>query len=245
MPRLKKQGREFFLAFSEQEAGELGLETGKEYDLGRAKQGIWVLSEKQGQEKPVQMEAIDDARIFDLLAKKNLSERVEGKFEKQLNEKELERLKQLLEEGKIIAFRLNEKYKKAVYKIAPEKKKESENANAPEKPIEEYSIDTDGFLVVKNEERAKRLSEELQGQIKGGKIKGMRSFDSHFYIIETALLEKYFGETCAIIKNSKSIILPELSQKLGISRMLARIVCEFLKEDGEIIEKRKEAYQIV
>ena len=229
----------FCLQISEKEAKELGLQQGKEYEV-LGENGVIVFREKLAQRE---LEA--DARIFELMKKKSLSERVEGKFEKLLNEKELERFKQLLSEEKIIAFKLSDKYRKAVYKIAPEKKKESEQAEAKEKPIEEYSVETDGFLVVKNEERAKRLSEQLKEQIQGGKIRGLKSFDGHFYIAETALLEKYNDFALAIIKANKSIALQELAQKTGISRMLTKIVCEFLKEDGEIIERRKQIYQLV
>jgi len=246
MAKLRQQGSDFSLSLSEREAMELGLEAEKEYELNKARDGIWVLSQKQSEKKePVIIEPVIDGKIIELMKRKSLSERVEGKFEKLLNEQELIVFKKMLAEGKIIAFKLSDKYKKAVYKIALEKNKESESTATKEKPIEEYDLEKDGFLVVKNEERAKRLSEELKEEIKQGKIRGIKSFDGHFYIIESSLLEKYSDDTCTVIKANKSILLPELAQKLSVSSLLAKIVCEFLKEDGEIIEKRKESYQLV
>jgi hypothetical protein len=186
-----------------------------------------------------------DAKLFDLLSKKNLSDRVEGKFEQELNEAEQQRLQQLIAEGKIVKFKLNETYKKAVYQLAPLKKKESEKEGMPAKEIERYSLEKDGFLVVRNEERVKRLSHELEKQIKDKTVRGTKSFDGNFYIIEAHLLEKYREHACAALTGENGTQLSEVADALKISNTLARIICEFLKEDGDIIEKRKELYQVV
>lgn len=185
-----------------------------------------------------------DSKIFGLLKAKTLSERVEGNFEKLLSKEETSRLNELVKEGKVLAFKLNESYKKAVYKL-PEFKKESEAISAKDKLIEEYSLEQDGFLIAKNEERAKRLSQELSERIKNGEIKGIKSFDGNYYIVENALLEKYRAKTIGAFKEKKSLYLSEVSKILGISRTLAKIACDFLKEDGELLEKKKDLYQYI
>ncbi len=186
-----------------------------------------------------------DAKILGLLKVKGLSERVEGNFEKLLNKEELERLKELVKEGKVIPFKLNESYKKAVYKLPEPKRKESESIEAKDKAIEEYSMENDGFLIVKNEERAKRISQDFSEKIKAGEIKGIKSFDGNYYIIENSLIEKYRGRVIKEAKEKKSISLNEISSALGVSKTLSRILCEFLKEDGELIEKKRELFQYI
>jgi len=186
-----------------------------------------------------------DSKILGLLKVKGLSERVEGNFEKLLNNEELERLKELVKEEKVIPFKLNESYKKAVYKLPELKKKESESIEAKDKAIEEYSMENDGFLIVKNEERAKRISQDFAEKIKSNEIKGIKSFDGNYYIIENPLIEKYRNRLIKEAKEKKSISLNEISSNIGISKTLARILCEFLKEDGELIEKKRELFQYI
>ena len=243
---LKKDGKTL-LELSETEAKIFGQLEGKNFDISKAKQGIWVLTEAEAikQEKNDFDALKTDAKIFGLLAKLSMSERVEGKFEGSLSETEQKRLEQLLQAGKIEKFKLNPSYKKAVYRPAQPKLLESEKISAVQKDIEEYSLEKDGFLVVKNEERAKKLSRELEKEIKEGKIKGLKSFDGNYYIISMELLEKYREKTYNALKVQKTLFLSELCKKTGISRLLQKIVCEFLREDGEIIEKRKELYSVV
>ena len=100
-------------------------------------------------------------------------------------------------------------------------------------------------MVIKNEQRAKKVSEELRQQIQDGKIRGIKSFDGLFYVIEDSLYQKYRQQLLQIINVNKKILLGERARKLGVSEMLCKIICEFLKDEGEIIEKRKESYHCV
>ena len=234
----------------------LDIDSGKNYEVLKAQEGVYLLVEKTGDggksaETAGESTGETDGKIFSLLREKNLSERVEGNFEKFLGKDELKRFKELLDGEKIIKFKLSEKYRKAVYKFPESKKpevmrkRESENANAGEKPLDEYSFAKDGFLVVKNEARAKKISMELSDEIKNGRVRGIKSFDGMFYIIENDLYEKYRPAMLQCIKEMGTAKIAEISSAIGISQTLARIVCEFLKEEGEILEKRKEVYRYV
>ncbi len=240
----RKRGNEIFLVLSRKESAESGLEKDKRYNITRQGDGTWLIAES-GKGEEIQKSAELEQKIIGMLKEKSLSERVEGKFEKSLGKEELAAFKRMLDEGKIIAFKLSDKYKKAVYKLAAGKKKESEQDNGGEKPIEEYSLEKDGIMVIKNEQRAKKISEELKEQIKEGKIKGTKTFDDFFYIIEDGLYQKYREQMLKIIKADEKINLGELCKKMGVSKILCRIVAEFLKEEGEIIEKTKESYQYI
>jgi antitoxin component of MazEF toxin-antitoxin module len=251
---------------------ELGLDKGADYELVKAKDGIWVLTkESQKQpEKPVAAAQTPaaaappnpksplDERIFYMLEKLKLEDKVEGKFEARLGKAELARFKELLKDGAIIPFKLTPQYKKAVYKAREEiegakanrenkasVKKESEISGAKEKPIEDYCIERDGIMVCRNEDRAKMLSNQFKRDIEEGRIRGIKDFSGLFYIIENSLYDKYKLPTISAVKANKNVSLQQVSEKLGVSPLLAKIVCEFLKEEGEIIEKRKELFQSV
>ena len=277
------KGSDFALIVRQADFGRLGLDSNCCYELFRASDGIWVLV-KKNKENPL------DARIFSLLREKDLNERVEKRFEKFLNKEETTRFRELLKEGRIVAFRLSPKYQRAVYKtreeieknikVSREKgggqakavpvemaaesgvaegnaatsegsgakacaEKESESFDADEKRVDEYSLQKDGFLVFKNSENAKILSVKLKEDIEGGKIQGIKGFDGFYYIAETDLYLKHRANVLDAIKSEKGILLERIAEKAGISRMLAKVVCEFLKDEGEVIEKRKDSFQAI
>jgi len=258
------KGSDFALLLPKQNFKELGLDPSAEYELVKAKPGIWVLvAEKtQGKKKD-----LAEDKILSMLKEKDLKDRVEGRFEKFLGKDELKRFKELLKEGDIVAFKLSPKYKRAIYKTRQEAeenvkmtegkeakvageaggkgKKESEKPKARERPSEEYSLKRDGFIVCKNVQMAKRLSEQLRKEIEKGKIRGIKGFDGFFYIAEDALYQKYREKVLSLIKAEKGVGSKKLAEKIGISNLLAKITCEFLKDEGEIIEKRKDQFQAI
>jgi len=243
MAKFEAREKDFVLKLSEKELDELGISTDSEFEIIKGKKGLYILLEKELTETEKQGRL--DKKIFSLIKEKPLKERVEGKFESLLNKEELKRFRQLLKEKKVIPFKLSKKYSKAVYKLPEAKKKESECKGAKEKPIEEYSLEKDGFIVVKNEERAKKLSRDLEQQVKEGTIKGIRSFDGFFYIIESPLYEKYREVILKLIEASETIPLEQITESVNISPILSKIVCELLKDEGEIIEKRKNLFEFV
>lgn len=233
-------GRELARAISDADFRLLELRAEKEFDLVKIKSGVWVLSERETRVFP----QIDETeqKIIGLLRKKNLKERVEGVFEKSLKEAELEKFKQLLKQGKIVRFKLSPSYKKAIYKLPEDlsKKKPMAKELVDKENIEEYSLERNGFLVVRNEERARKISEELKERIKNNEIKGTKSFDGSFYIIEADLLNLLKEKACAVLAEKKNCTVQELAKALGIGVTPVKIACEFLKEDGLAFEKKKE-----
>src|SRR3989344_6123316 len=110
---------------SDKEIEELELDAESGFDLVKAKKGIWILLECEPK-KIVPTIGEAEKKIMWLLRKKGLKERVEGQFEKLLSESEQATLKKMLEEKKAEKFKLNEKYKKAIYRL-PEKEKTIES----------------------------------------------------------------------------------------------------------------------
>jgi DNA-binding HxlR family transcriptional regulator len=227
---------------------KLGFKEDLEFEIIKINDNVFVASGEKILKK--ELNQVDE-KIFSLLRFKKLNERVEGKFEKFLNKKELERFKELLKEGVIEKFKLSSKYKKAVYRLKEKEKKREEkkiekfDVKKQGSSIEEYSLEKNGFLIVKNEVRAKKLSEELKDRVKNGSIKGTKSFEGFYYIIETELYNKFADLFLREMSVKKTQNAEELSKKLNVCKELVKIVAEFLKEEGELIEKRRELYELV
>ncbi len=246
MASISTKEDEFCISLSSQEFNDLGLEPAKLYEFVKVKDGVWVMLEA-GEQK-FEVKEVDDLeeKVVGLLKQKDLKDKVEGRFEKLLNEKELKKFEEMLKDGKVIKFKLSDKYKKAVYKLVENNSVQtSTQIENKEKPFEEYSLENDGFVVVKNEMRAKRLSDDLKDEIKNGVIKGIKSFDGYFYIIKNDLLEEIQEKVLIEMKKEKTIDLDSLDKKVSFTKTLVRVGCEFLKEDGQIIEKRKGIYQFI
>ncbi len=264
MANISTKNGEFCILLSVREFNELGFDPNKEYGIVKAKDGIWLLTEA-GLKKPSNEFSEVDARIFNLLEKKDLKERVEGKFEKCLNEKELKRFNELLKQGGVIKFKLSKNYTKAIYKSRAENEREEnkkgrgsddkriaipmpnvagQRGNAG-MPAASLDLDEKGYLVIRNEVEAKKLSAELTERTKRGEIKGMKSFDGNYYVILTELYGDLAKKIVNHMEKKKTAQLDEIANDLKIDKTLAKIVCEFLMEDGSLSEKRKGLYQYV
>ena len=252
------------VALSSEELCLLG--EGKEYELIPNQKGVFLLIEKQviakneGKQVCVNVPHHEELsnplenekeHVIGLIKKGKLSELVEGKLEELLNDAQKKALTELIREGEIFVFKLNESYKRGVYRVKEEiesenrSKKNSEDFNAVEKKLEEYNIDADGFLAVKNTDKARSISYEYEGQIKEGLLKGIRAFDGTYYLLETNLLKNGITKIGNAFEGVKSLTVEELAQKINYSKLLTRIVCEFLKEEGEVLEKRKGQYAYI
>lgn len=236
------KGKALAGALAETDFKSLGFDSAKEFELQKIKNGVWVLTELEQQKPPLQIDETEQ-KIIGLLKKKELKERVEGVFEKLLGKQELEKFVLMLKQGKIIRFKLNKEYKKAVYKLPEDATKQPAKPVVKElvdkQNIEEYDLRKNGFLVVRNEERAKRISEELSGRIKKGEVKGTKSFDGNFYIIEAELLEQLKQKAAKVLAEKKSATTEEIAKALNIGTTPVKIACEFLKEEGSVFEKKK------
>ncbi|MBI4209913.1 MAG: hypothetical protein HY544_00175 [Candidatus Diapherotrites archaeon] len=258
MAEVSRKGEKRFLSFGEKETDGTGLRAGPEYELCRACDGVWVLVERPAtHEKAAQTAYVERAaaqstdsieqKITGMLRKLPPQERMEGRFEKKLLAAERVKFAEMLAAGKVVKYKSSEVFRKALYTIpknamATRPEKKFDNA---EKPIEEFSLEKDGFLVVRNETRAKALSEELRERIKAGEIRGTRAFSGEFFIIQSALLESTSQKLLNEMKQLRNATLGQLAEKTGLTPTLIRIAAEFTKEDGAMIEKKKESYQYI
>jgi len=246
------------LILSDEEAALLG--EGMEFDIIPNDKGIFLVidktlvGKKEGKQVCVQVPALEDEKqhVIGLIRKGKLSELVEGKFEATLNEKQKKALLELVTTQSIYVFKLNESYKKGVYRVKEDEqkesnreKKESEDFNAPEKEYKDYTLEKDGFLIIRGKDVAANASYSYHKQIKEGLLRGIKSFDGNYYLIENDLLGAYINKIISALMQKNSQTLEELARAVNISKRLTKIICEFLKEEGELMEKKKENYAYI
>ncbi len=230
----------------------LGFPSDREIEVLKVEEGVWVITQKVVQPTPEKKELatiekhveIDETeqRIIGYLKNKPFKERVEGNFERILSKEELKKFRDMIKKGIVGKFKSNAKYKKSVYQVI---ETEARNFDNVEKGIEEFSLEKDGFIVVKNEQRAKRLSDELSEKIKAGQIMGTRNFEGTFYIIDSAFYNEKSEKVLGRLKELGTADLESLSKDLSLTPTIVKIVCAFLGEEGQILERRREIYQYI
>lgn len=273
----------------------LGLDIGAEYELIELSRGSFALVERSREMQHADATtARIDNKIFTMLKERPFSERVEGKFEKMLSSEEVNRLKELVKEGKIILYKSSDKYKKAIYKLSEgiagigkevgkkimETSQELEQAvaraqasqvreHASEQKIpsletqqirpqqnatvesvvipspDEVQFAKQDYAIIRDENVAKALSARLSEEIRRREVLGTKTFYGEYYIIKKSLYDKCAPIVLQYIKAHAACTVDSISNDLGIDKSLIKIVCEFLREAGEIAERRKEVYEYV
>lgn len=248
MVKVSTKFDEFALLLNEKEFKNLALNPSKEYEFKKINPETWILTEKKepklgpspvskGDEK---FKAIDE-KLFNLIKTKPLKDRVEKRFETLLDSKEeLDRFKQLVKEGKIVPFKLSEKYKRAVYKL----KEEVEQAGKKNVPGSGSDFERKGFALLQ-EPSAIIFSQKNESRIKSGEILGVKSFDNKYYVISKELFEKHSPKVLNYLQQNKNAPIEEIVEDTHLGEDLAKIICELLKEKGDLLEKRKGVYQYI
>ena len=148
MVQITQKGNNFALVFSVDEAKHLGMNSTCEYELSKARDGIWVVVEQGPLEKkaPLQIDETEQ-KIIGMLRTLAPRDRMEEWFEKKLSKVEAEKFREMLKDGRVIKFKSSEVFRKSLYTLP--KKSETKTSSAKnfenkEKPIEEFSLEKDG-----------------------------------------------------------------------------------------------------
>jgi hypothetical protein len=223
----------------------LGLPLEGEVEV-RKQGNEWVLSLPTGPISPLH------SKVLRLIQSHQAHELIEGRFEQLLSSEELKAFEELRAQGKVVVFKSNPRFDKGIYRIVQgstsfPSPSPSMVPLAPiaERSMDEYSLVGDGFQVLRTEGAAKAASFDLDERIRGGEVKGIKSFDGFYYLIENELLQKHTSRIIGIISSQKKMDLPSISAQLALPIILARIVLEFAKEEGSIIEKQKNLFAYV
>lgn len=258
MARVERKGRELHIVLGNDEASGLKIDESQEYSVKRINDSVFAVEKKGSSEKAA------EAAVLGKINKEPLQKLVEGEFEKLLGREELKALQRLLKEGSVVKFKLSEKYKKAVYREkeragegegrgkgegkgqhAETQDRQGSAAAGNSEESEEPTLEKSGFVVVENEQQARKISSQYESAIKSNEIKGIRGFDRCFYIVQCNLYDKYSGKILKFLEKNNTAALNEISEALAIDKRLVKAICEFLREEGSIIEKRRGIYGFV
>lgn len=294
MARLEKQNNRIVITLNDAEAAQLQTENA-EFELFSPKKGLLLLTEKTEFAADVQTQpkiqtdtatpvtdskTLDsnlatDEKLFKILSdRKQLSQRIVGKFEKTLSKTELDRFNELFKQGLIEKFKLNEQYKQPVYRLNEKKLAEKKtvlvsnpkpasaqsnswsvppnskstvpsNANNPNNSTNSLSLERDGFLILKTENDARILSNLRADDFKKGALRGIKTFDGSFFVIKKDTFENAQTKILSVFEQTKTASLENLARQTQLRLELLRGACEFLKEDGFLFEKTKQTYCLV
>ncbi|MBI4361348.1 AbrB/MazE/SpoVT family DNA-binding domain-containing protein [Candidatus Micrarchaeota archaeon] len=110
--------------------------------------------------------------------------------------------------------------------------------SAPFSPLE-----PSGFLVLSGELDAKTFSSRHEAAIKSGDVKGVRGFDKKFYLVSRRFFETNARRILSALSEEKDSL--ELSQTLKLPEEGIKALLYVLKEEGEVIEKKRGAFRRV
>ena len=105
--------------------------------------------------------------------------------------------------------------------------------------------ETNAIYRANNKEKKKAYNAEHKEEIKKGDLRGLKSFEGVYYLIDEYLLTKYTTKLLSFFENTPQTTVDDLAKEIDISVELAKIVCEFLKEDGELLEKKLGQYTYI
>ena len=128
-----------------------------------------------------------------------------------------------------------------------ENPKQWASAPAPQAPAKnqfENELERNGFIVVENEAEAKELSKSLEARIKTGDVKGVRGFDKKFYIVSRDFYESNVAKVMNTQPKSE-FTAAEVTGIVKASESGAAALLQVMKEEGQVLEKRRGYFQII
>lgn len=236
----------------------------EEIELFPLRDGYYLLSlplperaQQKGDAKGARATAEEIAVLHKLQSIK-FGERTPENVGKTLSGQEKETLARLEERGWVNVFR-GDKYKKGVYNIAdkvypmlrdqgePGQKQPKAETRGPQAgPAAQPSgalLSKQGYLVIKDQNEAKALSEMLKGDMKSGAVVGTKGFDGSFYVVTRDYFERASNAILAALGNGSDAETIAGSCKFDVDGV--RAVLQQLAESGEVIEKRKGVFAAV
>ncbi len=197
----------------------------------------------------------EELRLLRKLDEIKYEERIPARVQKLLSEGERKILDGMVKEGFVSIYRGKKYAQTGVYDIPGDvygllRKKEPVNPGPPEQVSEKTSLSWDehlgkyGYVIVENEAEAKLVSERLEPEIKAGEIMGTRGFDKKYYIAQRKFYEVWNSRIRALLRARREATEGEVCGALRMSEVACRVALELMREEGEVIEKKKGAYAL-
>jgi len=96
----------------------------------------------------------------------------------------------------------------------------------------------EGCIVIEDQNQVKALNDRIKREKLG--VRGIRGFDRRYYIVTLEKLADIEDRLEKILTKEK--MLKAISAELGLPEDLCRAAIEILREDGKIVEKKKNSY---
>ncbi|MDO8339923.1 MAG: hypothetical protein Q7T16_04675 [Candidatus Burarchaeum sp.] len=263
MAKVAKVGGKLALVLPDSVSGEMGLKEGDELALHELSAGAYAITRKGAQiGREVDEQAgegaakggLDDAALRVL--RKLESIRFEQRTPKQVGEIMTSAERQVLDalvENKIIGFFKSAKYKDGVYNIPKDiyelvrgggKKVVAEVPASSAYTNPEESLEKLGYTIVEREQDAKMLSEKLNPQIKSGELMGVRGFDSRFYLARKGFYIAISERLEKAMRGKKNRTAAEIAKDAKVKEDECSVVLNLMREEGEVLEKKRGTYEL-
>ncbi len=207
----------------------------------------------------------EEINVLQKLQSIKFNERTSTNVAKTLSEAQMHTLRSLEKKGLANLFRGN-KYPDGVYNINDSVYPLLKTTKSEEMPLNQktehaaatkgtastqpttqnplYSIlISKGFLVLRDTNEARSLSETLKSEMKQGTVVGVKGFDGSFYVVTRDYFNKASKSILASIGKEADIKTITENSKLETDAVLA--VLHHLAESGDVIEKKKGIYAAV
>ncbi|GEM_PF-2563141 len=179
-------------------------------------------------------------------------ERVPERILSSLTQEETAILKTLVDKGILSVYKGGKYSEGGVYTIPREiygmvKEQAGQPTESEPHKVDDIikSLNKEGFAVVDNDDIAKNLSYLLRDKIKSGAVKGIRGFDSKYYIFASKKYDEVHSQIERHLRNNGHSTLSEISKGTKIDEVMCKGVLAFMLENSDIIEKSRGRYELV
>ena len=208
------------------------------------------LPKEQPEQKPLEKEFAVISKLLFL----KFSERTPIQVSKLLSSEEKEVFNTLLKSKKVTLFKKGKYEKEGVYNIDDDlfshwreynsKHSTPSQGTTPVGESELFeSLRTNGFIILSDQNSARRFSDYAKAQPYSMNIRGIKSFDGKFYFVTGYYFNKIRNAINSKVKDAMS--LDEIANLCNISKDGCNVVLILMAEDGEVIEKRRGVFELI
>ncbi len=146
--------------------------------------------------------------------------------------------KRIYELARAVKGEKREKMEKA------EEKKQERKPAAVDSDDPEQILEQRGYLIVERERDVKAISDRLYRKVKNGEIMGVRGFDKRFYLARKGFYSALSERIERTMKGKKAQSVREIAEQAKVKEDECAVVLNLMREEGEVLEKKKGVYQL-
>ena len=249
-------------------AKKLGLEEGQEVIVKESKFGLFINPLKGSEKKEALVFSKEEIEIMNKLLAMKFADRTPKNVSNGLNPSERKVLDELLERKAVNLFKSQKYKegvynirdntydiikKQGQGKEMPVQQTKEMKASASEKSMEKTKeiedlkeieadplkvLERQGYVVIDDQNTARRISEDIASRGKKRDIIGIRGFDRKYYVLKTSFFVRNQPKIKAALKGGKKN-LEEISKESGLDKQACTGILAIMNDNSDVIEKRK------